>query len=418
MNNSTYLWLSLTLFCIAIQAIFSMLEMAAVSFNKVRLQYYILKGFKRARWLNYLLEKPSRLFGTTLLGVNAALQIGSECSRKFYETLNISSDFAPITQIFLVVIIAELAPLLAARKYPEHVVMLGIHLIYFCSKILTPMIWVITLISQGANQIFNKHSGSKNKDSFLGREDLKYAIQPETPHIDSHSEKQEAFNLIISNLFVFRSKKAQQVMDPLNTIRMVPSNCTVGHLRKLLSGDNHKYIPVYQQKRSNILGIAYPRDLIKVPDNQLLRNYCQKACLITETTPVVEILQQFRKSDQSIATVLNKKGHAIGILDLNDILEEIFGDRFNLPIPFNKSFISRVCCLDLDLPAKMKIQTFNKRFNTNIKLKNVSTLEDLFREVLEKTPEPEDQIIIENLEFTLLKKDNHNKKIIHIRTIT
>ncbi len=107
-------------------AFYSMTEMACVSFNKVRLQYYVSKGMKRAIWLNALLQHPSRLFGTTLIGVNIAMFFGSEFSRQFYSSIGLNPDWSPLTQVILVVIFGELAPMFAARRYPEHVSILGI----------------------------------------------------------------------------------------------------------------------------------------------------------------------------------------------------------------------------------------------------------------------------------------------------
>jgi CBS domain containing-hemolysin-like protein len=81
--SGTYLFY--TLLSIAIQGLFAFFEMACVSFNKVRLQYYVSLGTKRALWLNYLIQRPSRLFGTTLIGITTTLVVGSDCSRRFYE---------------------------------------------------------------------------------------------------------------------------------------------------------------------------------------------------------------------------------------------------------------------------------------------------------------------------------------------
>ena len=98
-----------------------MIEMACVSFNKVRLEYYVSKGKKRALWLSFLLHHPAYLFGTTLIGVNVALIIGSECARRFYAALGLNPDLAALTQILLVLIFAEISPMFAGRRYAEHV---------------------------------------------------------------------------------------------------------------------------------------------------------------------------------------------------------------------------------------------------------------------------------------------------------
>ena len=141
MSTVAILWALLTLFCIMTEGFYSSLEMALVSFNKVRLQYYIGKGNQRAKWINWLLHHPSRLFGTTLLGVNIAMQLGSECSRRLYTAMDLQADLAPLTQVFLVLIFAELAPIFAARRYSEHMSLLGVPLIYISARVMAPVIW-------------------------------------------------------------------------------------------------------------------------------------------------------------------------------------------------------------------------------------------------------------------------------------
>lgn len=140
------LFLLLVILSLIVQGFYSMLEMACVSFNRVRLQFYVSQGNRRAKWLSNLLNNPTRLFGTTLIGVNATMQFGSECARRFYSSIDLSPDWAPITQIFIVLIFAELAPMFAARRYAENVVMLGIPIIYLTSFVLRPVIIVLDWI--------------------------------------------------------------------------------------------------------------------------------------------------------------------------------------------------------------------------------------------------------------------------------
>ena len=84
MMKSALFWLLLNLLSILVLAFFSMSEMACVSFNKIRLQYYVFQKNKRALWLSWLLQKPSRLFSAQLIGVNVATIFGSELAREFY----------------------------------------------------------------------------------------------------------------------------------------------------------------------------------------------------------------------------------------------------------------------------------------------------------------------------------------------
>ncbi|NRA89902.1 MAG: DUF21 domain-containing protein [Simkaniaceae bacterium] len=153
-------FLLLVVVSLIIQGFYSMLEMASVSFNHVRLQFYVSQGSRRAKWLSYLLKNPTRLFGTTLIGVNTAMQFGSECARRFYSSLELSPDWAPITQIFVVLIFAELSPMFAARRYAENVCMLGIPILYFTSFILRPIVFVLDLICRFVNFLFGVKTNS------------------------------------------------------------------------------------------------------------------------------------------------------------------------------------------------------------------------------------------------------------------
>src|ERR1700722_7453185 len=167
-------YLFLMIVCLIVQGFFAMLEMACVSFNKVRLQYYVRQGNKRAKWLTYLLKKPALLFGTTLIGVNLALQMGSESARRFYESLGVNPDIAPLSQWVLVLIFAEIAPLFAGRRYAEHVVMLGIPFIYISSIILRPVIWAFDLLCTLVNRLVRS---PKAAGLYLTREELQRMLE-------------------------------------------------------------------------------------------------------------------------------------------------------------------------------------------------------------------------------------------------
>ena len=171
--RTTLYFIVLALLCVFIEGFFSMFEMALVSFDKTRLQYYASKNYKRAVWLQFLINKPSRLFGTTLIVVNFVLQLGSEAARRFFESISLSPDYASISQTLLVVIFAELSPMFAARRHSEHVALLCVPIVYFCSKFCIPFIWMIEFISKITNKIFKKPLQSYMD---LSKEELQKAL--------------------------------------------------------------------------------------------------------------------------------------------------------------------------------------------------------------------------------------------------
>lgn len=314
MNNALF-WFLITLFCIAIQGFYSMQEMAAVSFNRIRLGYYVSKKIKRAIWLQYLLARPSRLFGTIMLGVNIALQVGSQSAREFYQALNLDPDFAPLTQIFLVVIFAELAPLFAAIRFSEHVIMLGIPIVYATYWVFAPLVW---LISQFTN-IVQKLIGQKREalDAFLSRDELQKVLE----------EHANEFNVVVSNIFSLQNKTALHIMTPISQVPLIRSQATVGELTKKVRDSGQFFIPLYSKIKSNIVAIAFVRDLVRLSDNRSVREYSRSPWFITSSSKLMHILSQFRNNQQTVAIVLDPEGSAVGIVTLEAIFEEIFGEK-------------------------------------------------------------------------------------------
>lgn len=312
MSGTAWIWLFFNFLSIIFLAFFSMTEMACVSFNKVRLHYYVSKENKRAIWLNYLLHHPFRLFGTTLIGVNIAMFTGSECAREFHSAIGINPDYAPLSQVILVIIFGELAPMFAARHYAEHVAMLGAPILYVFAKIMTPVLGFLGMITKGVNFFI---PSKKHKNTFfLSQDELKKIL--ETQDTD--------FNQITTNIFDLRNKEALQVATPIHSFPSISSNATIEEMKKVLANSSAPYIPVYFKDTRNIVGIAFPRDLIRIPETRRVRDYARAPWFVTEHTKISQILHQFRINNQIVAIVLDNRGKSVGLITIDDIIDEIF----------------------------------------------------------------------------------------------
>lgn len=414
MSLSAFLWLLLNLITIMILAFYSMMEMACVSFNKVRLQYYVSKGVKRAEWLSYLLHNPSRLFGTTLIGVNVALVIGSECAREFHQAIGLDPDLAPLTQVIIVLIFGELAPMFAARHYVENVAMLGIPIVYFSAKILTPFIWCLGVISKLFNQLIG---GSETQTNiFLSQDEIQKILEE---HGDERSQatESEEFNTITTNIFNLSMKDANHVMDPLSSVPVIAANATIEQMKILLEKNPHvEYLPVYHRNITNIIGIAFPRDMLRIPGTRKVRDYARNTWFITENTKVMQILKQFRRNNQVVAIVLNAKGIATGIINLYDITEEIFGKS---PLSSSRKTNEKVqqqFIIDRTFPGDMKISEFNAQFGVVLSKEDDLTFSELLIQTLGYYPEVGESIYIYPFEITVKKATLREIKSVNVTT--
>lgn len=413
MNTAAW-WLLLNIFSLIVLSFYSMMEMACVSFNKVRLQYYVSKGQKRAIWLNYLLHHPSRLFGTTLIAVNLAMVFGSECARRFHLAIGVNPDLAPLSQVIVVVIFGELAPMFAARTYSENVALLGAPLVYASAKLMTPVLWLIGKISELANKLVG---GAKNRTKFfLGRDELQRILEEtDEDHHTAVKGSTEDLNLIVTNIFNLRDIDVGQIMEPLDSWLLLPSTGTVLQLRKILQNTSSSYyFLIYHQNPANIVGIVTPRDLLRAPDNAKVRDYSRSPWFITKNTKILHILKQFRSNKQRVAVVLNEKGQAGGILTFDDALEEIFGSINILstrkgPQPF----------IERSFPGYTKVADFNAKFGVNLHAETgVETLAELIVQTLGHQPEVGEAVYIAPFELTVKEASLLEIKAITVKTRT
>ena len=410
-------WFFVNILFIVMLGFFSMMEMAFVSFNKLRLQYYVSKNNKRAIWINYLLQHSSYLFGTTLIGVNVALIVGSECSRQLYASLGFNPDLAPLTQVIIVVIFAELAPMFAARRYAERVSMMGVPIIYGTAKLITPLLYVVGGIAKISNILFR--TAETKTDVFPTQEELQKMLQEQ----DEDKGRDEDFNLMVSQIFRLRTMEAKQLMDPLEAVQMLPSNCTVAHAREMSKKEMQPYFLIFHRDRANIIGILSLRDLIRAPDLKRVRDYARAPWFITQHVSVLQILKQFRHNNQTVAVILDDKGMGKGVLTLEDIIEELFGTIDNVARQSKASAVSNLLIVERTLPGNMPMAKFMEQFSISeealdplVEHVEDMTLSQYFINALGHHPEEGDSLYIDPFELTVKETSLIDVKSVIIRT--
>lgn len=390
-------YLIIVILSVAVQGLFAFFEMAAVSFNKVRLQYYTSLGKKRALWLNYLLDRPSRLFGTTLIGINTALFIGSEASRRFYESMHLDPDWAPLTQLFIVVIFGELVPMFAARRHPEQAALFCAPLMVLLARIFTPIIWTFDVFSRLVHRAMGK---AKDVPLFLSREEVKTAFR--------EGNEEEEFS---ENIFQLKNLTAGQLMTPLEKVSKISSATTLGEMRSLLS--TQFLVPIYQRNPNHIVKIAVLRDLLRLDDSAKVIDHARSPWFVPKDLSVLKLLHQFRSNNQSMAVILDTSGKACGILTLDQILSQIFGAESLHPAPVEEvpDYIERT------LSGEMTVAEFNRQFEADLPGVEGETLSDLMIANLGHAPVKGESVRIDDFEFQVEEPTLRGVKTLSVRTV-
>ncbi|SFW01527.1 membrane transport protein [Chlamydia abortus] len=402
MTDSPFFWLGINFLCIVLQGFYSMMEMACVSFNRVRLQYYLTKDHKKARYINFLIRRPYRLFGTVMLGVNIALQVGSESSRNCYKALGFSPAYAPFTQIFLVVIFAELLPLTISRKVPERLALWGAPILYYSHYVFYPLIQFIGSLTEGLYYLLNIKKEKLN--STLSRDEFQKALE-------THHEEQD-FNVIATNIFSLSATSADQVCLPLDQVTMLPSTANAKDLRRKIKNTDMEFIPVYHKVRKNVIGIALPKDFVnKRPDDALIHNL-HSPWFITAKSKLIRILKEFRDNRSSVAVVLNSSGEPMGILSLSAIFNILFNTTNIAQLkPKTVSVIERT------FPGNTPLEDLQKELGIELTRYGVETLAQLVLQLLDTPAEIGTSVITDNLLLEVKEVSLYGIKSVSIKNL-
>lgn len=405
--NDALFWLLLNFILLVFNGYFSMIEMACVSLSQVRLHYWVAKKERPALRLNWLLQHPFRLFGTTLIGVNITTTVGSECAREFHRAIGLPPDIAPLSQVLIVIIFGELAPMFAARLYPEHVAWLSSSFIYYTARLMTPVLWIVGWLSKAINMLI----GAKDKSPhfFLSKEELQKVLEEKSE--EPGYLPTEDINLITTNIFHLRDKLAKDIATLIKERPILEAHSTVDQARSLFSRTAAPTIAIWQKSKTNIIGILAPRNLIRAEGHKRARDYASPPWFVTENAPWATLLKQFQHNRKTAAVVVNHLGQATGLIELDDLIEELFGHASPLSLRLKNRLI-----IERTFPGDMSVGEFKEEYGIMLDSQPELTLSDLMTNHLGRHPEEGETVSLKTFELTAKECSLLDVKSVTVKT--
>lgn len=409
MTTELTLWLLSTLFWTAVMSFYSMQEMACISCNKLRLDYSTSQNQRWALLLSALLEKPTKLFSTTLIGVNVALMLGSESSRQLFQALNYDPNWAPIVYIPFVLVFGELIPIFAARIYADHVSRLGARLLYFSAVILSPFIAIIDFFFRHTATLMGRKD-KQTHHTVLSRDELQKLL--EEYHSGYMGEHGSPVSAIMSNIFSLRNKRAFQLMQRLDTFPCIAVSTPVSAIRTLAMTKDFSCLPVYHRKKQKIAGMCYLQDLLNASDNKKVDDYIKSPCFVSEEMHALELLIRLHNEEVQDAIVLNEKGEALGVILLENVIDELLGPELQTApaetVPFRY--------IEKTMSADEGVIDFNRKYGTNIDPEGCKTFAELIEKLLGRYPNAKDTVVLDSIEITVKETSLFKAKTILVKT--
>lgn len=305
---------------------FSASETAIIGINKIRLRHMLAKGVRRAKRVQQLIVKLDKLIAAILIGNNFVnIAISAIVTALFVQIFGyrwgmIAATFA--TTIF-VLVFCEITPKILATKYAEKIALICAPVMEVLVKILHPLILVFTAVTNLILKVFGV--AAPKRSPLVTEEELRTMIEVGREEGFLSEEERK----MLHRIFEFGDTKVSDVMVPRDSIVAINAKASPDDLLDIFAEQGHARLPVYESSVDNIIGVIYARDLLYIlRDKQLflLQDLIHPPYLASGKTRVNELLREFQARKIQLAIVVDDKNKAVGLVTLEDLIEEIVGE--------------------------------------------------------------------------------------------
>ena len=399
--------------CLLFSAFFSGIEIAFISADKLRIELANQRGSLAGQLLAYHLQHPTRFIGTTLVGNNIALVLYGIFMANLMEPwlaqhlpAFINNDVGLLTvqtilATLLVLVTAEFTPKSVFMIDPNSLLLVFIFPFRIIYILLYPAVFVIDKVSkftivrvfrfkyQETPQVFGLTDLNDYIKNNLAEEE---GIEPVT---GNHRVDTKIFN----NALEFKTVKVRECMIPRTEVVAVDRNDSMAELTQAFMESGHSKIVVYKETIDDVIGYCHSLELFKKP--QSIDQILTPIIIVPETMPANELMIQFITEHKSLALVVDEFGGTAGIVSIEDIIEEIFGeiqdehddeDWVEHQIDANNFLIS----------ARHEIDYLNDKYRWSIPEGDYDTLGGYILSLTGEIPVKGDIIPADNLTFTVM----------------
>ncbi len=301
-------------------------ETAITATSKARILYKKKKGSKRAGYVLELLDKKDNVISTLLLSNNLVNILASSLATAFfYDLFGVEGIFyATLIMTVVIVIFAEVLPKTYAINRPNRTALLIAPIIYYLNKILFIFVFVINLI---VRLIFRKNDNDIKNIDLQSEEELKGVIDLyKTSNPDYEQEKD-----MLQSILQLNDITVEEIFTHRKNIYSIDSTLKTSEIIQRINNSRYTRIPFWKDNPENIIGLLNVRTLnIDLKNHneskEIIFDKISNPWFIPETTNLLEQLVEFKKRKEHLAFVVDEFGELLGLITLEDIIEEIVGE--------------------------------------------------------------------------------------------
>lgn len=375
---------------VALSAFFSSAETALTTVNRVKVRSLAEEGDRRALVLQKVLDKNSKMISAILIGNNivniSASSLTTVWVTKHFGSLAVGVGTGVLTLVVL--LFGEIVPKSTAMIKAEKLALSDARIIYFLMQALTPVIFLVDKLS-GCIMFLLRIDPSQRQNQMTETELKTYV---DVSHEDGIIETEE--REMIYNVFEFSDTVAKDIMIPRIDMSTVSVDAGYEELFSVFKENMYTRIPVYEGDNDNMIGLVNIKDFMfdARPESFQIRDILREAYYTYEYKKTADLMMEMRKSPFNVAFVLDEYGSCVGMITLEDLLEEIVGEIRDEYDADEDDFIQEVGEREYLVEGSMKLSDINDAIGTRLDSEDYDSIGGIIIEILDRMPVRGDQV--------------------------
>jgi Mg2+/Co2+ transporter CorB len=401
------------IFLILLSAFFSGSETGLVSLNRYRLRHLAKIKHRGAVRAEKLLQKPDRLIGLILLGNNfvniLASSIATVIGLRLYGNAGLAIATGLLTLVVLV--FAEVSPKTLAILRPERIAFPASLILSPLLKLLYPLVWIINMIANGFLRVFGVRVDSETSQE-VSSEELRMVLNEANAMIPIRHQK------MLTNILDLEKVTVDDIMVPRNEISGIDIEKDIDEIFNQLSNSQHTRMPIYHGDVNNIIGFIHIKNALdlfkqKETSKEQIEQRIREAYFVPESTPLHTQLLNFQREKRRIGVVVDEYGDVMGLVTLEDILEEIVGEFTTDPSTLIREVHRQEDGTYL-VDGTAYVRELNRIMHWELPTDGPKTLSGLITEHMESIPEPGTSLMLAGYPIEIVQTKDNIVKTAHI----
>lgn len=415
--DSSYTWqIVLLIILLVMSAFFSMSETALMALSKIRIRHMVDEGVKGAKLVAKLTEDPNKLLGAILIGNNivniGASAIATSLAIKAFGEGGVG--IVTVVMTILILIFGEITPKSVAKQRSEQVSLKVSKPIGVLVKVFKPLVFIFTAVSSMFIRILG--FDPKASEPFITEEELRTMVGVSEEEGVLEGVERE----MIFNVFDFVDAQVKDVMVQRVDVIAIDVNSNYEEILEVIKKEQFSRIPVYDQIIDDVVGVLYVKDLIMAgesKENFKVIDYIREPFYTFEFKKIKELFNEMKKTRNHLAVVLDEYGGTVGIVTIEDLIEEVFGDIEDEYDDENNE-IELVKEDEYIVDGSARLDDLSDLIGVSMESEEFDSVGGLIIGELGRFPEPNEEVVLHNIRFVAEEIDTNRNRIKRVRIYT